>query len=226
MSGLFSEKVNVEGWWFYIVVPGTNIYRGSALEYVGEKGLSELEYFSDRHTAEIYGPVTRYQVSEKLLLLAMDDVSNLEQLFDEAPPKVQRAITASFGYKTNKPRVKRDSDYDMDMEVARYVCSMGLAGYAHEAIPSDTAKDFHPETALCDPETKIRLAERVAYPVDQLDEAVRQNRLYVYAREEKKARKRPKVQMSPPERPKRGLINFDDADDDAPPKPPGKRLFE
>ena len=114
MSGLFADRVYQNGWMFYIVESGTSIYRGNALEYVGSRNLSGLEYFSDLETAAIYGPVVQYQVQQRLFLLAMDDLDNLEKLYQLAGSDVRMAISSSFGYSPRNPQIERDSNYEMD----------------------------------------------------------------------------------------------------------------
>jgi len=224
-SGLFREKVEIDGWIFYIITPGTIVYRGNALEYIGNKDLTDLEYFSNLETAEIYGPVVRYEVKTGLKLLAMDELSNLARLFNEANSNVQMSLTSSFGYSLRKPRIKRDSDYDMDKNVAQFICSKGLDGYAHEPIESNTMKDFHPEIALCSPGRKIKRIENVPYR-GNLENAVRENRLHVYAAEERRARKKPSREISPPER-GRTLFGEDDnsSENDEEESPPKRRIL-
>lgn len=223
-SGLFSEKIDIDGWIFYIIVPGTKIYRGSALEYISERDIPELGYFSDQKTAGIYGPVVQYEVKGTLKLLAMDELSNLEGLYEEADDDVRRAITSSFGYSPRRPHVIRDSDNEMDKMVANFICSMGLDGYAHEPIQSDTQRKFEPEIALCDAARKISRIQNMPYSVDKLEKAVREDRLIAYANEERRARKKPKRPTAPTSPITRGQILFgdDEEEDEKPPAP--KRL--
>lgn len=220
-SGLFADKVEKGGWTFYIVTPGTSIYRGNSLEYVGEKSLGDLEYFSELKTAQIYGLVVRYEVKKELFLLAMDDIGNLQKLYDIADDDVRKAIKSSFGYSPKKPQIYRDSDYDMDFKIARFVCSQKLNGYAHDSIKSDTEADFHAEIALCEPNKSLVAVEALPYTEEKIKEKVRENKLYNQQREERQ-RKQPRRRYddSPQSgvRQQRGRLDFGDSDDEQEPE--------
>ena len=221
-TNLFSEKVEAAGWIFYLVAPETVIYRGDSLLYIGEKHLGTLEYFSDLQTSKIYGLVSAYKATDGLKLLAMDELTNLEKLYNQAPENVREAIESSFGYSDDNKEIKRESDYDNDFIVARYVCSQGLDGYAHEAIASETEADFHPELAICNPGDKLELSRRLPYSDKEISEKVSQNRLHIYAREEKhrklKRPERSRIRDEEDDKPVRrgNLFGDDDAEDDKP----------
>jgi len=185
---LFSQKINVEGWIFLIISSGMNLYRGDSLQYIGEKTIGDLEYFSDVKTSKKYGLVSIYQTSRVIKLLAMDELSNLERLYSQAPENVKDSITESFGYRPELKQMKRESDYDHDLIIARYICSQGLDGYGHESIQSETVANFHPEVALCDPLSKIVLVGHLDYSEKEKEELVSIHRLHIYARDEKKRR--------------------------------------
>jgi len=185
---LFSQKINVEGWTFLIISPGTILYRGDSLQYIGEKTIGDIEYFSDEQTSKKYGLVSLYRTSRLIKLLAMDELSNVEKLYSQAPENVRDSITESFGYTPENKEIKRESDYDNDFIIARYICSQGLDGYAHEAIQSETESHFHPEVALCEPLTKLELSGHLEYTQKEIEQLVSIHRLHIYARDEKKRR--------------------------------------
>jgi hypothetical protein len=194
---MFSEKVEQNGWIFYIIEPGKEIFRGDSLQYLNKRNFRELEYFSDYSTAKIYGLVSKYTVTERLLLLAMDELLNLERLYNECDKKTRIAIENSFGYSPENPVIKRESEIGNDMRIAKYVCSSGLDGYAHESISSETIKDFHPELTVCNPIQKVRLLEKMPYNAAEIERAKQEAQLIEYATEEKeKRRKKPVRQTS------------------------------
>ena len=181
---LFSEKINVEGWIFYIILDKTLLYRGDSLQYIGEKKIGDIEYFSDEMTSKNYGLVSFYQSSKLLKLLALDELNNLERLYSQARENVRDSITKSFGYSIDHKQIKRHRDYDNDYIIAQYICNQGLDGFAHEEIKSKSETNFHSEVILCEPLSKLELAGHLDYSEKEKEQLVSIHRLHNYARDE------------------------------------------
>lgn len=191
MLSVFSDRIVAilterEDYHYYTLPANSILYRGNSLEYTGEKALgSVFSYFGSRDTAKEYGLVSIYETTKPLHLLAMDDMHNVEKLYEENED-IRRAISSSFGYSSRRKRIERDSNYAMDFAIITKMCSLGFDGYAHESMKSDMLKDFHAEYAICSPRENVKLIGREAYSSEKIANEVRQSRLREYEYENKK----------------------------------------
>lgn len=102
--------------------------------------------------AEIYGVPYQYERKDTLFLLAIDQYTENKAFYDNAPDNIKTILEENYGWTTNK----RDSDGSKDQEVADYICSLGLDGYASQPMESVGVRPNLPsEILLCNSETKI-----------------------------------------------------------------------
>jgi hypothetical protein len=106
--------------------------------------------FSDE--AEIYGVLYEYKTTSPLFLLSIDQHSKNQEFYNNAPDNIKTILEENYGWTTNK----RNSDGLKDQEVADYICSLGLDGYASQPMESVKVRPNLPsEILLCDSETKV-----------------------------------------------------------------------
>ena len=147
------------------VLPKGNppIYRGDTRlynDYIKPKGSpvkgeeQKVDTFLKDHNfftlfldeAEIYGVPYQYETIRPLFLLAIDKHSQNQNFYDNAPDNIKTILDENYGWTTNK----RDSDGLKDQEVANYICSLGLDGYASQPMESVGIRPNLPsEILLC-----------------------------------------------------------------------------
>lgn len=192
MPAIPFQKVQQDGWSFYVVEADSVLYRGDS-GVVGEApDFRPLEYFApDRQTAEIYGIVSQFRSKCRLFLLAMDEISNLRRLYEECrSPRVLNAITQVFGYEPDNEHINRRSDPTTDRVVAEYICGKGLDGYAHDYVPSEEfpQRGFHPEIVICDPRRYVEFEKTMDYDEETIAERMREHRLLRQSQEDRRQR--------------------------------------
>ena len=112
--------------------------------------------FSDE--AEIYGVPYQYKTKRPLFLLSIDQHSKNQDFYNNASDTIKTILEENYGWTTNK----RDSDGLKDQEVADYICSLGLDGYASQPMESGGVRPNLPsEILLCDSETNVGLPVQV-----------------------------------------------------------------
>lgn len=144
------EIIYKYGYKFYIIHKDSVLYRGDKSQTVGGLGLRDIEYFTfERLIARQYGHgyISSYSCNSDLLLYAMDDIKNIENLYSICDDITKNHITKSFGYPND---LIRNSTGYSDYKIIEFMCTLSLDGYACEEIINPTFK-FHSEVAICNP---------------------------------------------------------------------------
>lgn len=183
------ERKNINGWTFFVFPVTKNIYRGDSSQY-GKPvpQLRSYEYFSNKEVASRYGLVSKWHPKRILYLLSMDNLQNLDRLYNESPDDVKYAITSSFGYSPITRRIQRVSEVSNDRKILDYLCKQGLDGYAHPKIASETEKPFHSEVAICNPVTVLEFEKYEESNKDIIERQMEQDRLIRLAEDDKRRR--------------------------------------
>lgn len=204
------ERKNINGWSFFVFPVTKNLYRGDSSQY-GRKipQLRSYEYFSNKDVASRYGLVSKWHPKRILYLLSMDNIQNLERLYEESTDDVKKAITNSFGYSPISRRIQRVSEVTNDRKILEYLCIQGLDGYAHPKIASETEKPFHSEVAICNPAILLEFEKYEENNKDVIERQIEQDRLIRQADEDKRRR-----QEAISRRQTRRRIYEDENDDD------------
>lgn len=100
----------------------------------------------------MYGVPYKYKTKETYNLLAIDNHDENTTFFKNAPENIKTILSNHYGWSTNK----RNSDGDKDQEVADYICSLGLDGYASQPMESVRHRPNLPsEIMICDSINKV-----------------------------------------------------------------------
>lgn len=108
-------------------------------------------YFATTHNnAELYGTVRSYEVTRRVNLLNMGNVNEVAKLMSLASPGIYSDIVKTFNI-SNGHQVKRNSNVEPDLRVARFICSQGYDGYKAPRLSRKNGGTFHSEVVLCKP---------------------------------------------------------------------------
>lgn len=153
----------------YIIKENTEIYRGDTDQWYNKKNINiDYEYFTmDFKTANIYGLVKKYKINHDILLLALDNINNLKVIYEIAPTNVKHAISECFGYTIDNERIIRNSNSKLDKLILSFLCSLNFDGYGANEITLGWDKNFHHEIAICNPNDKIKVIEKIEYDEDE-----------------------------------------------------------
>ena len=140
---------------YYLLSPDQKIYRGSpsfTMDSVFRAG--EIYYFSpNAEAAEQYGVVFEFTPTIQHKLLALDDADTRKSLYDSSPLNIQTILRENYGY--GKGDI-RDSVFEKDNMLAKYLCQQGYDGYATNIMVTELGGNFHQEIVLCHPENTER----------------------------------------------------------------------
>ena len=163
-------KIIKDGLVFYGISANTELYRGNTGLWQNTVALSDdYEYFAfDEKTAEIYGLVVKFVTVSDILLYAMDEYTNVKSLTETYADdtKFVKSVKESFSMTDDKHLI-RFSDETTDKLVLAKLCKLNMDGYmAYEMEQELSTKPFHAETAICNPNIRLRRIENVQYSPD------------------------------------------------------------
>lgn len=154
------KKITKDDIFYYVLPEGSTLYKG----LVNEERVTNIAnyewYGMSEKVAEIYGHIYLYVLKKQVLLYAMDERSNVEQLLRDARAQsrndVVEAIKDTFQLFPDTNEVIRHSDPDNDKIVAEFIC-LNKAGYAAEQLRKwkDSANYFHSEIMLNNANTLV-----------------------------------------------------------------------
>lgn len=148
-----NKEVNVN---VYTIDINTPLYRGdNKLIGLHDENIlkGDYKFFTpDEKAAEQYGVVYKFETTEELIVVALDDIT--KEFYNGAPEYIQNILNKNYGYKNNK---LRDSDVKADSELIAYLCKNHFHGYATNYMNiGGIGGRFHKEVVLCNPETVVK----------------------------------------------------------------------
>lgn len=196
---------------YYYVPIGSNVYRGDTSVFVANDKppmlqFRKYEYFAPKpQIAETYGIVSSFTTKRPLKLLALDQPDTFNNLYLNAPAKVQNAFDASFPSMGEK----RNSDVTSDRVIADYICDIGYDGYATGPMPIEETKTglFHAEMTICEPSTVIDFQSYKVYTDAQIAEKKLTHRT-IMQKKERRAKRRFRSDNEGPSRQKPIALNL------------------
>ena len=157
------KKITKDDIFYYVLPEGSTLYKGLVNEN-RVKNIASYEWYGmSEKVAEIYGHIYLYVVKRQVLLYAMDERSNVEQLLRDARAQsrndVVEAIKDTFQLFPDTNEVIRHSDPDNDKIVAEFIC-LNKAGYAADQLRKwkDSVNYFHSEIMLNNANTIVEYA--------------------------------------------------------------------
>lgn len=157
------KKITKDDIFYYVLPEGSTLYKGLVNED-RVKNIASYEWYGmSEKVAEIYGHIYLYVVKRQVLLYAMDERSNVEQLLRDARAQsrndVVEAIKDTFQLFPDTNEVIRHSDPDNDKIVAEFIC-LNKAGYAADQLRKwkDSVNYFHSEIMLNNANTIVEYA--------------------------------------------------------------------
>ena len=139
------------GYKFYSVPKNTIIYRGDLSQTLMNYPLRDIEFFTTEYSiAILYGITTHYSCNDNILLYAMDDIKNIENLYDvadEETKKQRNTLLVHLDIQMNLLEIVQDKVIQSDYEIIKLICSLRLDGYGASEIIHNNRR-FHSEIAL------------------------------------------------------------------------------
>lgn len=178
---------------FYIVPPGTTLYRGFPRVRGRNPVLDDFHFVTtDKKTASKYGVPFPLVTDREYKLVALDHTETLNLLYAQAPSGIQCILDENYGRGT-----MRNSVFDNDVKFSKHLCTLGHDGYATRKMDTreKTQPDFHEELMFCDT-SHLQIGETDLTDA-QIEQVVLRMREKEHARQLKKSRKR-KTSKSPP----------------------------
>ena len=107
-----------------------------------------------------YGQVTVFKTTKSLRLINLGNPRAVIKLLSYTnDPKIIKSIMKSFRT-SNSNNVVRSSKLKYDLDVANFVCKLGMDGYWAPKLKQKYGnKKFHQEIVLCHPKTSIRVVK-------------------------------------------------------------------
>ena len=159
------KKITKDDIFYYVLPEGSTLYKGLVNED-RVKNIASYEWYGmSEKVAEIYGHIYLYVVKKQVLLYAMDERSNVEQLLRDARVQSRNdvvvAIKDTFQLFPDTNEVIRHSDPDNDKIVAEFIC-LNRAGYAADQLRKwkDSVNYFHSEIMLNNANTIVEYANK------------------------------------------------------------------
>lgn len=130
----------------------SKLYRGSAAN--SQSIVKQMWFTPDIESAEIYGNVFEYHLKKPIILLKMDDPSNILKLTEEAARQNKNNVidALSVSFKIINGEILRNSEPEEDKLILNFICSLGLAGFISKPIRKNIegTSFFHSEVGICD----------------------------------------------------------------------------
>ncbi len=159
------KKITKDDIFYYVLPEGSALYKGLVNED-RVKNIASYEWYGmSEKVAEIYGHIYMYVVKRQVLLYAMDERSNVEQLLRDARIQsrddVVEAIKDTFQLFSHTNEVIRHSDPDNDKIVAEFIC-LNRTGYAADQLrkSKDSVNYFHSEIMLNNANTIVEYTNK------------------------------------------------------------------
>lgn len=133
--------------------------------------------------AEDYGVVFPLTTDREYKLVALDDASTRESLYQNAPPEIKTILDENYAL------AGRDSVFANDVALSKYLCTLGKDGYAMRKMPNrdESRSDFHDELMFCDT-SKLIVGETTSTD-EEIVQIVNRMKDKVNARELRKKRR-------------------------------------
>lgn len=126
-----------------------NIRKGEILQlrpdqhsFFGLKNM--IPSYIDEYEDE-YGVIFEYKTNRVYNLIALNDLSNVDLLYQIAPENIKQILDKNYGHITGK----RDSESNNDRTLSLYLCSLNYDGYAIHNMMTETGGIFHTELMIC-----------------------------------------------------------------------------
>ena len=156
---VFEKPVEEKSIYYYIFQLGYPLFKGSFLTegdsivlhpdvpyFFGLKN-TDPEYIEAYE--EEYGVIFEYKTTREYKLLALDKRESKQYVYDMAEDKgrsdIQDIVIKNYGLHTGI----RDSVGEKDSELSKFICELGLDGYAIHTMKTDMGGTFHPELLIC-----------------------------------------------------------------------------
>ena len=156
----FNIVQDPNGYSYYEIPANTLLYRGDTALYPHFQKPNVPAFFStEPKFVKHYGILFRFITTAPMRLLVLDNHADYTKFYDSVPEDKQTILRRQFGYESGL----RDSAYVSDMNLVKYLCSIGMEGFANDRMRVDDFavvdpyqgeedmknRPFHPELALC-----------------------------------------------------------------------------
>lgn len=126
-----------------------NIRKGETLQLRSDQhsffGLKNMTpSYIDEYEDE-YGVIFEYKTTRVYNLIALNDLSNVDLLYQNAPENIKQILDKNYGHITGK----RDSESNNDRTLSLYLCSLNYDGYAIHNMMTESGGIFHTEFMIC-----------------------------------------------------------------------------
>lgn len=157
----FNIVQDPNGYSYYEIPANTILYRGDTSLYPHFQKPNVPAFFStEEKFVKHYGILFRFITTAPMKLLVLDNHADYTNFYNNVPKDKQTILRRQFGYESGL----RDSAYVSDMNLVKYLCSIGMEGFANDRMRVDSFavvdayegeedmnnRPFHPELALCD----------------------------------------------------------------------------
>uniref|UniRef100_A0A6C0AY98 Uncharacterized protein n=1 Tax=viral metagenome TaxID=1070528 RepID=A0A6C0AY98_9ZZZZ len=175
---------------YYIIPEGTKIYRGG---FPADMHRNAFFGFDPDHVKQ-YGSVTEYTIKDELNVLAIMEMDNTSNFYNENKEntEIQDALNESYSYTSNTEKRIRDSIPAYDYAVVNHICDKtNYHGYAmHDGYETDAGGTFHAELVICNCYDKVEQGVKGEQAVPKLQRKKRpveleQTNFYVVEQENK-----------------------------------------
>lgn len=157
----FNIVQDPNGYSYYEIPANTPLYRGDTALYPHFQKPNVPAFFStEAKFVKHYGILFRFITTSPMKLLILDNHADYTKFYDSVSKDKQTILRRQFGYESGL----RDSAYVSDMNLVKYLCSIGMEGFANDRMRVEAFavvdeyegeediddRLFHPELALCD----------------------------------------------------------------------------
>jgi len=154
MSILNTIQSNKRGFKFYVIPPGTTLYRGfPRVDQTGRPVKPVLDNYhfvtTNKEAAKTYGVPFPIVTDRQYKLVALDQLDTRNLLYtSSSSPDIQRILSENYGHTTGF----RDSVFKNDVIFSKHLCTLGFDGYATKTMKNrdEGREDFHEELMFCD----------------------------------------------------------------------------
>ena len=169
----FPEKTKIEEFnslSVHILRPGTALYKGDNQKYLDQfirdksvrltRGPAFFALTPD--IAAIYGITFEFTVKNEIIIVDLDDIATVRQLYQIANKKIKYIMKNNYGFKSTG-KGTRVSEHEADRAFSQFLCELGINGYVLQEASTFAKGTFHREIMLCNM-TNLEFSKMVTDP--------------------------------------------------------------
>jgi len=160
MSEEFKIETDKNGIKYYKIPIGYNLFKATReFKETNDKRIildDDKHYFFGKYNMDdvyinsyedLYGIIYHFRTTREYKLLALDDTTTRNNIYNNAPENIQKILRENYGH--NNSNNIRNSISENDRKLSEYLCSNGYEGYAIKSMNTDFGGTFHPEFMIC-----------------------------------------------------------------------------